>query len=146
MNPTPSTAGGFFSQLAPLLAYRAVLITVSKLEEGDLLQVNICPWQFQQGENRTLTAPLCVTGTAAELAAELVSQLATFVSSHVGLTTNLAAIEQEVAEAADRRGIDFAEKEPVHSRELFGLCVRRRPQQLCSFRLPGQASILGLRA
>jgi hypothetical protein len=43
MTPTASTAGGLFSQLAPLLAYRAVLITVSKLAEGDLLQVNICP-------------------------------------------------------------------------------------------------------
>jgi hypothetical protein len=40
-----------------------------------------------------------VTGTAAELDADLVSQIATFVSSHVVLTTNLAAIEQEVAEA-----------------------------------------------
>jgi PRTRC genetic system protein E len=99
MIPVASTAGGLFSQLAPLLAYRALLITVSKLEEGDLLQVNICPRQLQQGENQTLTAPLCVTGTAAELDVELVSQLATFVSSHVGLTTNLAAIEQEVAEA-----------------------------------------------
>jgi PRTRC genetic system protein E len=99
MIPVASVAGGLFSQLAPLLAYRAVLITVSKLEEGDLLQVNICPRQLQQGENQTLTAPLCVTGTAAELDADLVSQIATFVSSHVGLTTNLAAIEQEVAEA-----------------------------------------------
>jgi len=99
MIPVASTAGGLFSQLAPLLAYRAVLITVSKLEEGDLLQVNICPRQLQQGENQTLTAPLCVTGTAAELDVELVSQLATFFSSHVGLTTNLAVIEQEVAEA-----------------------------------------------
>jgi len=99
MTPVASTAGGLFSQLAPLLTYRAVLITVSKLEEGDLLQVNICPRQLQQNENQALTAPLCVTGTAAELDAELVPQIATFVSSHGGLTTNLAAIEQEVAEA-----------------------------------------------
>jgi PRTRC genetic system protein E len=99
MIPVASMAAGLFSQLAPLLAYRAVLITVSKLEEGDLLQVNICPRQLQPGENQTLTAPLCVTGTAAELDADLVSQIAIFVSSHVGLTTNLAAIEQEVAEA-----------------------------------------------
>jgi hypothetical protein len=50
-----------------------------------------------------------VTGTAAELDAELVSQLATFVSSHVGLTTNLAAIEQEVAEA-DKAAREAAKK------------------------------------
>ena len=98
MIPVTSMAGSLFSQLAPLLAYRAVLITISKLE-GELLQVNICPRQLQPGENQALTAPLCVTGTAAELDVDLVSQIATFVSSHVGLTTNIAAIEQEVAEA-----------------------------------------------
>jgi PRTRC genetic system protein E len=75
-----------------------VLITVSKLE-GDQLQVNICPRQLTGGENQALTAPLCVTGTAAELDAELVPQIATFVASHVRLTTNLAAIEKEIAEA-----------------------------------------------
>jgi PRTRC genetic system protein E len=74
------------------------MITVSKLE-GDQLQVNVCPRQLKEGENHALTTPLCVTGTAEELDAELVSQLATFVESHVGLTSNLAAIEKEVAEA-----------------------------------------------
>jgi PRTRC genetic system protein E len=94
MTPTTSTASGLFSQLAPLLAYRAVLITVSKLED-ELLQVNICPRQLKEGENHALTTPLCVTGTAVELDAELVPQISSFVESHVGLATNLAAIEKE---------------------------------------------------
>ncbi|HEU0138917.1 MAG TPA: PRTRC system protein E [Bryobacteraceae bacterium] len=75
-----------------------MLITVSKLE-GDQLQVNICPRQLKDGENAALTIPLCVTGTAAELDAELVCQVSNFVASHVGLNTNLAAIEKEIAEA-----------------------------------------------
>ena len=94
-----STASGLFSQLAPLLAYRAVLITVSKLEEGDLLQVNICPRQLNVGENLALTTPLCLTGTAAELDTELASQLSIFVASHAGLNSNLAQIQKEIEEA-----------------------------------------------
>jgi chromosomal replication initiation ATPase DnaA len=65
MTPTP-TSPGIFTQLAPLLAQRAVLITVSKLD-GDQLQVNICPRQLKGGENEALTIPLSVTGTAADL-------------------------------------------------------------------------------
>ncbi len=99
MTPVSSTASGLFSQLAPLLAYRAVLITVSKLEEGDLLQVNICPRQLNVGENQALTTPLCLTGTATELDTELASQLSTFVASHEGLNSNLAQIQKEIEEA-----------------------------------------------
>jgi hypothetical protein len=63
MIPTP-TPNGLFSQLVPLLTHRAVLITVSRLDEGDVLQVSLCPRQLKEGENQALTTPLCVTGTA----------------------------------------------------------------------------------
>lgn len=95
---TPTNQPGLFAQLEPLLANRAVLITVSKLE-GDQLQVNICPRQLKESENQALTIPLSVTGTAAELDADLVPQVASFVASHVGLHTNLTAIEKEIVEA-----------------------------------------------
>ena len=96
---TVETTNGFFTQLAPLLAQRAVLITVSKLEEGTQLQVNICPRQLKDGENQALTTPLCVTGTAEELDAQLALQVANFVATHVGFNTNLASIQAEIAEA-----------------------------------------------
>ncbi len=90
--------GGIFSQLAPLLSHRAVLITVSKLD-GDVVQVNFCPGQVKDTENQALTAPLCVTGTAEELDHDLVPQITGFVSAHVKLNSNLAQIELEVEEA-----------------------------------------------
>lgn len=89
---------GLFAQLEPLLVHRAVLITVSKLDV-DQLQVNICPRQLKEGENPALTIPLCVTGTAAELDADLVAQISRFVASHLGLNSNLTTIEKEIAEA-----------------------------------------------
>jgi PRTRC genetic system protein E len=98
MSTIQTSEQGLFTQLEPLLAHRAVLITVSKLD-GDQLQVNICPRQLKEGENPTLTVPLCVTGTAAELDTELVAQISRFVASHIGLNSNLATIEKEIAEA-----------------------------------------------
>jgi PRTRC genetic system protein E len=97
MNVTAPT-GGLFSQLAPLLSHRAVLITVSKLDD-DVVQVNFCPGQVKDMENQALTAPLCVTGTAAELDHDLMSQIIGFVSAHVKLNSNLAQIQLEVEEA-----------------------------------------------
>ena len=90
--------GGLFSQLAPLLSHRAVLITVSKLD-GDVVQVNFCPGQVKDSENQALTTPLCVTGTAEELDHDLVPQIIGFVSAHVKLNSNLAQIQFEVEEA-----------------------------------------------
>ena len=98
MAHTDTFQGGLFTQLEPLLVHRAVLVTVSKIA-GDRLQVNICPRQLKEGENPALTIPLCVTGTAAELDADLVPQISRFVASHIGLNSNLTAIEKEIAEA-----------------------------------------------
>jgi PRTRC genetic system protein E len=109
MTATPT---GLFSQLAPLVTHRAVLITVSKLE-GDQFQVNICPRQLKTSENQALTIPLCITGTAAELDAELVSQISSFVTSQVGLNTNLAEIEKEIAEAEKAAREEAKKKQKV---------------------------------
>ena len=103
---------GLFSQLAPLLDHRAVLITVSKLE-GDQLQVNICPRQLKDGENSALTIPLCVTGSAAELDSELISHVSGFVVAHVGLNTNLASIEKEIADAEKAAREEACKKQKV---------------------------------
>jgi PRTRC genetic system protein E len=112
MTPTTSNVNGLFAQLVPLLAHRAVLITVSKLEEGDLLQVNICPRLLKEGENQALTAPLCVTGTAFELDEELVPQIATFVASHTGLNSNLIQIQKEIEEAEKAAREEAKKKRP----------------------------------
>jgi len=110
MNTTATSERGLFAQLEPLLAHRAVLITVSKLD-GDRLQVNICPRQLKEGENPALTIPLCVTGTAAELDADLVTQTSSFVTSHIGLSSNLTTVEKEIAEAEKAAREDAKKKQ-----------------------------------
>jgi PRTRC genetic system protein E len=112
MTPTAVPQAGLFAKLQPLLAHRAVLITISKIE-GDQLQVNICPRQLKEGENSALTIPLCVTGTAAELDADLISQISGFVASHAGLNTNLVAIEKEIAEAEKAAREEAKKKQKV---------------------------------
>jgi PRTRC genetic system protein E len=112
MTPTAVPQPGLFTQLQPLLAHRAVLITISNLE-GDQLQVNICPRQLKEGENSALTIPLCVTGTAADLDVDLIPQISSFVASHVGLNTNLAAIEKEIAEAEKTAREEAKKKQKV---------------------------------
>ena len=59
-----------FRELAPLLRQRAVLLTVTHLEE-DQIRVNVVPKQVGTGDNTALTTPFSVTGTAEELDEQL---------------------------------------------------------------------------
>lgn len=96
---TDTQTPGLFTQLMPLLTQRAVLITISRIDEGDRLQVNICPRQLKDSENQALTTPLSVSGTPADLDVELLLQISSFVAAQVGLHSNLSTIEKELAEA-----------------------------------------------
>jgi PRTRC genetic system protein E len=135
MTTTETPQAGLFAQLEPLLVHRAVLITISKLED-DRLQVNICPRQLKEGENPALTTPLCVTGTAAELDADLIAQISRFVACHVGLNSNLGAIEKEIAEAEKiareeakkRHKVGNSGKKAVDSTTLAPAPVSSKPE------------------
>jgi len=55
-----------FKELAPYLRQRAVLLTVTHVEE-DQIRVNVIPQKLREGENAALTTPLTVTASAEEL-------------------------------------------------------------------------------
>ena len=59
-----------FNELVPILRHRAVLMTLTLVEE-DQICVNIVPKKTKDGENDALTTPLSVTRTAEDLDAEL---------------------------------------------------------------------------
>jgi PRTRC genetic system protein E len=88
-----------FKELAPYLRQRAVLLTVTYLEE-DQIRVNVIPKKLKDGENAALTTPLSVTGTAEELDRDLPSTLVNFVSSHLRLRNSLEKAQTEMDAAA----------------------------------------------
>ena len=88
-----------FKELAPYLRQRAVLLTVTHLEE-DRIRVNVMPKKLKDGENAALTTPLSVSGTAEELDRELPSALVSFVSAHLQLKNSLENAKAEMDVAA----------------------------------------------
>jgi PRTRC genetic system protein E len=89
-----------FKELAPYLRQRAVLLTVTHLEE-DQIRVNVIPQKIKDSENSALTTPLSVTGTAEELDQELSSTIVNFVSSHLQLKNSLEKAQAEM-DAAEK--------------------------------------------
>jgi PRTRC genetic system protein E len=88
-----------FKELAPYLRQRAVLLTVTHLEE-DQIRVNVIPQKIKDGENAALTTPLSVTGTAEELDRDLPLTLVNYVGAHLGLKNTLDRVIEEMDAAA----------------------------------------------
>jgi len=88
-----------FKELAPYLRQRAVLLTVTHLEE-DQIRVNVIPQKLKEGENAALTTPLTVTASAEELDRDLPATLVSFVGAHLGLKNSLDRAKAEMDAAA----------------------------------------------
>ena len=109
-----------FKELAPLLRHRAVLFTVSHVED-DQFRVNVIPKKTTDGENDALTTPVSVTGTVEELDKELPRTLLHFVSSHLELKNSLERAKAEMeeaskaarAEAKKKPGSQITKKDPA---------------------------------
>ena len=88
-----------FKELAPLLRHRAVLFTVTQVE-NDQFRVNVIPKKVADGDNDALTTPVSVTGTVEDLDRELPQTLLHFVSSHLELKNTLERAKAEMEEAS----------------------------------------------
>ena len=88
-----------FKELAPYLRQRAVLLTVTHIED-DQIRVNFIPQKVKDGDNAALTTPLTVTGTADELDRDLPVTLVNFVSAHLQLKNTLDRAKAEMDAAA----------------------------------------------
>jgi PRTRC genetic system protein E len=88
-----------FKELAPVLRHRAVLMTITSTED-DQIRVNLVPKKLKDDENKALTTPLTVTGTAEELDAELGQALVDFVGSHLQLKNTLVQAKSDMDSAA----------------------------------------------
>ena len=88
-----------FKELAPYLRQRAVLLTVTHIED-DQIRVNVIPQKLKDGENVALTTPLTITGTAEELDQDLPATLVNFVSAHLELRNTVDRAKAEMDAAA----------------------------------------------
>jgi len=88
-----------FKELAPVLRHRAVLMTITSIDD-DQIRVNVVPKKLKDDENRALTTPLTIVGTAEELDAELGPTLVDFVGSHLQLKNTLAQAKADLDAAA----------------------------------------------
>ena len=88
-----------FKELAPLVRHRAVLLTVSHVED-DQFRVNVIPKKVSDSDNDALTTPVSVTGTVEDLDRELPQTLLSFVSSHLELKNTLDRAKAEMEEAS----------------------------------------------
>jgi PRTRC genetic system protein E len=88
-----------FKELMPLVRQRLVLITVSPIDDNQL-RVNIMPKQIGEGENKALTTPLSVTGSAEDLDRDLPTAITEFVASHLTLKQSLDSAKAEMDAAA----------------------------------------------
>jgi PRTRC genetic system protein E len=109
-----------FKELAPLVRHRAVLFTITHVED-DQFRVNVIPKKITDGENDALTTPVSVTGTADDLDKELSETLLHFVSSHLELKNSLEQAKAEMeeaskaarAEARKKSGTQTTRKDPA---------------------------------
>jgi len=88
-----------FVELMPVLSDRTVMITVARLND-DAIRVNVIPQRTGENENAALATPFSITGTPAELDAELSVHLLGYVDSHRQLRTTLAEAKSQMDAAA----------------------------------------------
>ena len=88
-----------FVELMQILADRTVMITVARLND-DAIRVNVIPQRTGETENAALATPFSITGTPAELDAELSIHLLGYVQSHRQLRTSLAEAKSQMDAAA----------------------------------------------
>jgi PRTRC genetic system protein E len=109
-----------FKELAPLVRHRAVLFTITHIED-DQFRVNVIPKKITDGDNDALTTPVSITGTVEDLDRELPQTLLHFVSSHLELKNSLERAKAEMeeasktarAEARKKSGSQVTKKDPA---------------------------------
>ena len=106
-----------FKELAPYLRQRAVLLTVTRLED-DQISVNIIPKKLQDGENTALTTPFKLTGTAEELDRDLPSSIVDFVAAHLQLKSTLDRAKAEIDAAGKAAQAEARAKKLPAKKEL----------------------------
>jgi PRTRC genetic system protein E len=106
-----------FKELVPILRSRAVLMTVTALDD-DQIRVNVVPKKMKDGDNDALTTPLSVTGTAEELDAQLAATLVGFVASHLQMKNALEKAKADMDAATKTAQAEARAKSKTATRSV----------------------------
>jgi PRTRC genetic system protein E len=99
---------GLFQGLAPLLANRTVILTVSASGTGQVT-LNVIPKKVKDDESDALTTALCITASPEELDRDLPAQLREFTNVHAKAACNIQRVKDELA-AAEKAERDAADE------------------------------------
>jgi PRTRC genetic system protein E len=137
-----------FKELAPYLRQRAVLLTVTHLED-DQISVNIIPKKLQDSENTALTTPFKLTGTAEELDRDLPSAIVDFVAAHLQLKSTLERAKAEMdaagkAAQAEARAKKLPAKKEQPKTEPATLATTGKPVEAAKPEPPKTLSLFEL--
>jgi PRTRC genetic system protein E len=91
-----------FQELMPLLAQRTLLLMISRVG-ADEIRINVIPQRLKStntDQNDALLTPLSISGTPKELDEVLPAQLLEFVGAHLGLSSTLKSVKEQMDGAA----------------------------------------------
>lgn len=120
-----ATTPGLFNGIAPLLANRTVILTVSADDQG-VLTLTVVPKKVMPDESDALTTPLWITATAEELDRTLPDQLRQYCAAHGRAASNLQAVKDELA-AAEKAEREAAEERRAKKAKARGQTTPATP-------------------
>src|SRR5215472_6740781 len=103
-----------FQELMPLLAQRTLLLMLSRVG-ADEIRINVIPQRVKSADadqNDALLTPLTISGTPKELDESLPAHLVEFVGAHLGLSSTLKSVKEQM-DAAAKASREAARKTPT---------------------------------
>jgi PRTRC genetic system protein E len=103
-----------FQELMPLLAQRTLFLTLARVG-ADQIRINVIPQRVKStdtDQNDALLTPLSISGTPQELDEALPAHLVEFVGAHLGLSSTLKSVKEQM-DAAAKAAREAARKSPA---------------------------------
>ena len=135
-----------FKELAPLLAKRSLILTVSSVED-ERIRVTITPRPTGKDDVKELSQPFAVEGTAEELDTELPNAIVGYTAQHVTLENSLAQVKASM-EATLKEVKDEAAKKVADAKKTakVGTKTSTVPAKAAEVKAPEPPSLFDVAA
>jgi len=135
-----------FKELAPLLAKRSLILTVSSVED-ERIRVTITPRPTGKDDVKELSQPFAVEGTAQELDTELPNAIVGYTAQHITLENSLAQVKASM-EATLKEMKDEAAKKVADAKKTakVGAKMPAGPAKAAEMKAPEPPSLFDVAA